>query len=100
MSNYLTEKKQWVALQNHFNEIKSKHLDDFFKNDSKRAEKFTISDGSVYLDFSKNRMNDTTLNLLVDLAENCNLVSEIEAMFTGKKINRTENRAVLHTALR
>ncbi len=97
---FLTEKKQWIALKEHFEKIKLDKISNFFKNDKDRAAKYTLSDGDIFLDYSKNRIDDETIKLLIDLAESSNLASEIEKMFSGEKINKTENRAVLHTALR
>jgi len=73
---------------------------DMFEKDSKRFSKFSINEGDILLDFSKNRINEETLKLLISLAESSDLKKEIENMFTGEKINKTENRSVLHVALR
>ena len=70
-----------------------------FKNEN-RADDFTINWGDISLDFSKNRLNKTTLDLLLNLATQCDLKNSIEKQFNGDKINKTENRAVLHTAIR
>jgi glucose-6-phosphate isomerase len=95
-----TEHPAWNALAEHYQEIGKVHLRELFANDSKRGERLTADAVGVYLDYSKNRVNDTTLKLLVQLAEESGLRSRIEAMFRGEKINVTENRAVLHVALR
>jgi glucose-6-phosphate isomerase len=96
----LTEMKEWKALQKHYKEIRDASLGSMFKSDVRRAEKFTLDLGDIYVDYSKNRVNETTMSLLVELAESCGLKREIERMFRGEKINETEDRAVLHTALR
>ena len=96
----LSERAAWKALQVHFEQIGSKHLRDFFAEDQARGERFTAEADGIFLDFSKNRINDETLKLLLQLAEESRLVERREAMFRGEKINITENRAVLHVALR
>jgi glucose-6-phosphate isomerase len=96
----LGERAAWKALQVHFQQIGSKHLRDFFAEDPARGERFTAEADGIFLDFSKNRISDETLKLLVQLAEESGLVERREAMFRGEKINITENRAVLHVALR
>jgi len=96
----LTKTKEWVALQDHFEEIKEMHMRDMFKNDPKRAEKFTALFSQLRLDYSKNRITDKTMKLLIDLAKASGVEQAIEDMFTGKTINWTEKRAVLHVALR
>lgn len=92
--------KSYSLLQNHFQQIKNKHLHDWFKEDPERGQKYALQAGSIYLDYSKNRINEETLKLFFQLLQEVNLKQTIEAMFTGQKINTTENRAVLHTALR
>lgn len=87
------------ALSDHFNRIEKEELKNLFK-DNTRFEQFSITIGDILLDYSKNRITAETHELLVKLAEECNLTKAIEAMFSGEKINETENRAVLHTALR
>jgi glucose-6-phosphate isomerase len=96
----LTERKAWKALANHFNKSRTLHLRDLFAEDPKRGERMTLEAVGLYLDYSKNRITDETLKLLVQLAEESDLRARIEAMFNGEKINITENRAVLHVALR
>ena len=96
----LTEHPAWKALQAHFQKVRTLHLRQLFADDPQRGERFTAEACGLYLDYSKNRITDETLQLLVQLAEGCNLREHIEAMFTGQKINVTEQRAVLHTALR
>jgi len=95
-----TERQAWKALAAHSQELRSSHLSDLFAEDSKRGERLAAEAVGVYLDYSKNRVNDTTLKLLFQLAEESGLRSRIGAMFRGDKINATENRAVLHVALR
>jgi glucose-6-phosphate isomerase len=80
--------------------VKNNHVRDLFAQDSQRAGKFTHSVGDIYVDFSKNRVTETTMQLLLDLARECRLGEAINAMFNGEKINQTEGRSVLHTALR
>jgi glucose-6-phosphate isomerase len=81
-------------------EITDQHLVDLFKSDTKRFEKFSVLFNDIHLDYSKNRINETTMALLFQLAKECGLNDAIAAMFSGEKINQTEDRAVLHTALR
>jgi glucose-6-phosphate isomerase len=90
----------WKALAEHSKEIEKLHLRDLFANDSARGEKLTAEGAGLFLDFSKNRVTETTLKLLLQLAEQSGLRARIDAMFRGDKINITEKRAVLHTALR
>jgi len=84
----------------HWNEIHTQRMKDLFGADSRREEKFTVRFNDIYFDYSKNRIDDTTVATLVKLAEECKLGDAIAAMFGAEKINVTENRAVLHTALR
>ena len=91
---------EWKNLQSHQSEIAEKHLRDLFAQDPERGTKLAVEGLGFYLDFSKNRLTSETMGLLHKLAERADLKSGIEAMFTGEKINITENRAVLHTALR
>ena len=90
----------WRALQDHYEAIRSRHLRDLFAHDPKRGERMTVEAAGVFLDYSKNRIDEETLRLLVALAKQSGLRERIEAMFRGEKINVTENRAVLHVALR
>jgi glucose-6-phosphate isomerase len=90
----------WQALDKHYREIKDVHLRTLFQEDPKRGERMALEAAGVYLDYSKNRLTDQTLRLLVRLAEEAGLAARIEAMFRGEKINVTEQRAVLHVALR
>ena len=96
----LTERPQWRALQQHCGEIERRHLRELFAEDPRRGEHFAAAAAGLYLDYSKNRVTRETLRLLRELAEACGLRSRIEAMFRGEKINVTEERAVLHVALR
>jgi len=96
----LTQRKAWKALQAHHTKIKELHLRQLFGEDPKRGERMTAEAAGLFLDYSKNRITDETLKLLIQLAEESGLRDRIEAMFRGDKINITENRAVLHVALR
>src|SRR5688572_22621114 len=96
----LTERPQWRALQQHCGEIEKHHLRELFAEDPRRGEQFAAEAAGLYLDYSKNRITRETLRLLRELAEACGLRSRIDAMFRGEKINVTEERAVLHVALR
>ncbi|HEX8103717.1 MAG TPA: glucose-6-phosphate isomerase [Solirubrobacteraceae bacterium] len=100
MTTPLRERAAWSALEAHFREIEPRHLRELFAADPGRGERLTLEAAGVFLDYSKNRVTDETLALLVDLAEESGLAERIEAMFSGEKINVTEDRAVLHTALR
>jgi glucose-6-phosphate isomerase len=95
-----TQRPAWQALSSHHQEIKDLHLRKLFADDAKRGERMVLEAAGLYLDYSKNRITDQTLRLLLDLAEQSGLRARIDAMFRGDKINVTENRAVLHTALR
>src|SRR5471032_3700600 len=90
----------WKALGAHHKKIENTHLSQLFADDAKRGERFAVEDVGIYLDYSKNRITDETLKLLVQLAEESGLRARIDAMFRGDKINITEQRAVLHVALR
>lgn len=96
----LTQLKTYPKLFKHYEEIKEVHMRDWFSKDKERASRYFVQLESLSLDYSKNRLNDTTLKLLFELADDCSLKEKIEAMFKGEKINTTEKRAVLHTALR
>lgn len=96
----LTERPLWKALETHYHTIKDLHLRQLFADDAKRGEHLTAEAAGIYLDYSKNRITGETLRLLVQLAEECDLRERIDAMFSGKQINSTEQRAALHTALR
>ena len=90
----------WKALEKHYQETSSLHLREQFKNDSNRAKQFTIQFEDIFFDFSKNRIDATTMQLFSKLADESKLREAIDAMFAGEIINNTEKRAVLHTALR
>ncbi len=96
----LTERPAWKALEEHYQKIRNAHLRSLFADDPQRGERLTAEGAGIYLDYSKNCITDETIRLLVNLAEECGLRERIEAMFRGQKINVTENRAVLHIALR
>ena len=90
----------WQALADHYETVRDLHLRKLFADDPTRGERMTAEAAGVYLDYSKHRINDETLKLLIELAEQSGLRARIDAMFRGDKINVTENRAVLHVALR
>ena len=96
----LKERPAWRALGAHHRELAKVHLRQLFADDAGRGERLTAEGAGIFLDYSKNRVTDETLRLLVRLAEECGLRERIEAMFSGRKINVTEDRAVLHVALR
>src|SRR6201989_2586446 len=96
----LLERAAWNALTSHYQEVKSLHLRELFANDPRRGERLTADVAGIYLDYSKNRVTDETLRLLLQLADESGLRARIDAMFNGEKINTSENRAVLHVALR
>ncbi|MBF0362846.1 MAG: glucose-6-phosphate isomerase [Oligoflexia bacterium] len=106
----LLERKEWKALELHFQQIKNCHIRELFANEkssspssspsSSRAKQFSLQKLDLFLDYSKNRINAETIKLLTNLATACELKKSIEEMFSGVKINKTENRPVLHVALR
>ena len=96
----LTERQAWKVLEAHYQKIRELRLGQLFAEDPKRGERMTAEAVGLYLDYSKNRVTDETLKLLLQLAEESGLRERIDAMFRGEKINVTENRAVLHVALR
>ncbi|NHR05058.1 glucose-6-phosphate isomerase [Chromobacterium haemolyticum] len=96
----LTELPAWQALWDHFAEAKHQHMRDLFVSDPERAERYALEVGGLFLDYSKNRITDDTLKGLMQLARESGLPAKIKAMFKGEKLNSTENRAVLHVALR
>jgi len=100
MATRLIETQAWRALQAHHAEVKDLHLRELFANDPGRAERFAAEGAGLFLDYSKNRITDETLRLLVALAEERGVAERRDAMFRGEKINTTEQRAVLHVALR
>ena len=95
-----TEQLAWKALEAHYKKIRRVHLRSLFAEDPKRGERLAAQAAGLYLDYSKNRITDETLRLLLELAEESRLRERIDAMFNGEKINVTEKRAVLHVALR
>ncbi|HMP81959.1 MAG TPA: glucose-6-phosphate isomerase [Verrucomicrobiota bacterium] len=96
----LTQRSAWKSLVSHATKSRKLHLRDLFATDSKRGQRMTVEAAGLFLDYSKNRVTDQTLKLLLELADESGLESRINAMFGGQKINITENRAVLHVALR
>src|SRR5215475_4044099 len=95
-SQSLTHKSAWRALERHYQEIRHTHLRDLFAADPQRGERMTAEAAGIFLDYSKHRITDETVALLVALADQAGLRSRIDAMFRGDKINVTEHRAVLH----
>ncbi len=100
LTSPLTERPAWKDLEAHSQKARELHLRKLFAADPERGKRMTAEGAGIYLDYSKNRVNDQTINLLLQLANESGLRPRIEAMFRGEKINRTENRAVLHVALR
>ena len=96
----VSSRAAWKALEAHQRKMEELHLRKFFGEDPKRGDRFSIEAAGIYLDYSKNRITDETIKLLFQLADGCGLRARIDAMFRGEKINITENRAVLHVALR
>jgi len=96
----VTELPAWKDLSAHFQKVNRLHLRELFAHDPKRGDRLTSEAAGLYLDYSKNRITDETLTLLLQLAEQCSLRARIDAMFAGEKINTSERRAVLHIALR
>ncbi len=92
--------RSWQALEKHYETVQGLHLRQLFADDPKRGDRFTLEAAGLYLDYSKNRITEQTVKLLLQLADECQLRDRIGAMFAGEKINITENRAVLHVALR
>ena len=96
----LRERPAWTALVSHHKAIRDVHLRELFAQDPQRGERLTVEGSGLYLDYSKNRITEETLGLLLELAEQSQLAGRIEAMFKGERINVSENRSVLHVALR
>jgi glucose-6-phosphate isomerase len=96
----LAKRKAWKGLEEHYEEVRNLHLRNLFADDPKRGERMTVEAVGIFLDYSKNRVTDQSLKLLLQLAEESGLQARIDAMFRGEKINITEKRAVLHVALR
>lgn len=90
----------WKKLETHYNTLKDAHMSDLFSEDNMRSERFSLSLEDFYVDFSKNRITEETINLLISLAEEVGLEQAIDLQFSGAVINETQGRAVLHTALR
>ncbi len=90
----------WAKLQQHHVNTKGSHLRDLFRNDPERFDKFSLQAGDIIFDYSKNIVTEETILLLLQLAEECKVKDAVGAMFSGEKINETENRPVLHVALR
>src|SRR5207244_13642605 len=99
-ANRITDTAEWKALERHYADMRDVHLRELFASDPRRGETMTLEAGALYLDYSKNRITPETVGLLLALAERAGLRDRIEAMFTGQRINVTEDRAVLHVALR
>src|SRR5690242_14327658 len=96
----LAKRTAWKALESHYRKVRNLHLRDLFAHDRTRGERMAAEAAGIYLDYSKNRITDQTIKLLLQLAEESGLQARIDAMFRGEKINITENRAALHVALR
>ena len=99
-ARYPIDLKAWQALKDHYGEMRKRAIPDLFAKDAKRAERLTLSAGNLTLDYSKNLINTATAKLFTRLAKEASVPAAIEAMFSGEAINKTEGRAVLHTALR
>ena len=95
-----TKLSSWRKLTLHFKDIEALHLRELFADDDKRGATYILDVGDIYLDYSKNRITDQTISLLIDLAREAGVEEMREKMFSGEPINSTEKRAVLHTALR
>ena len=100
MGKKLTRRSEWKDLSSHWKKVESVHMRDLFAKNGERGKEFSLKACDLFLDYSKNRITSETMELLVELATAVGLKEKIEAMFTGEKINETEGRAVLHTALR
>ena len=100
MTSALTASSSWKALQAHMPALQAMHLRELFAADAQRGQRFTLEAAGIYLDYSKQRITEETLRLLLALADEANLSERIAAMFAGARINSTEHRAVLHVALR
>ena len=96
----LTQRPAWEELQNHSKQVRTQHLRDLFAADPERGQRMAIEAAGIYLDYSKNRITEQTIKLLIQLADQSGLHARTEAMFRGDRINTTENRSVLHIALR
>src|SRR5262245_37696230 len=96
----LVQRSAWKSLESHYRDIRHQHLRELFSGDPKRGTRLTAEAAGIFLDYSKQRIADETVKLLLELAEEVDLRARIDAMFRGDKINNTEKRAVLHVALR
>ena len=96
----LTHRPSWQKLEEHYHSARDLHLRTLFAEDPQRGERFALEAVGIYLDYSKNRVTDETMRLLLELTKSAGLRERIDAMFNGEKINITERRAVLHVALR
>src|SRR6266702_1600212 len=96
----LTHRPSWQKLEEHYHTTRNLHFRKLFAQDPHRGERFALATVGIYLGYCKNRVNDETMRLLLELAESAGLRERIDAMFKGEKINVTERRAVLHVALR
>jgi glucose-6-phosphate isomerase len=96
----LRDRPAWTALEQHYEQIKGRHLRDLFADDANRGERLTAEGSGLFLDYSKNRVTDDTIKLLIDLAQQSGLTERTQAMFSGERINVSESRSVLHVALR
>src|SRR5579884_3472898 len=96
----LVQRPIWKALEAHYQKVRDVHLRTLFAEDPRRGERLAVEAVGLYFDYSKHRITDETMRLLIALAEECGLRQRIDAMFRGEKINTTENRPVLHVALR
>ena len=95
-----TSQKSWSNLEEVYNQENNLHINDYFKNENNRLENFTASLNNLYIDFSKNRISKKAFDLLIELCKETDLKENINKYFNGSRINETENRSVLHTALR
>ncbi|RPI09297.1 MAG: glucose-6-phosphate isomerase, partial [Zetaproteobacteria bacterium] len=100
MPPMLTGRPAWKALETHYRQLRDVHLRQLFADDPDRGERFVLDAAGLRLDYSKHRITDETIRLLASLAAECDLAGRRDAMFRGDKINATEQRAVLHVALR
>src|SRR5215510_9192547 len=94
------ETNAWQQLRHHHEQMRNASMKEMFKEEADRFSKFSVNAGDIVFDYSKNIINEHTIGLLLHLAEECKVKEAIEAMFNGDKINETENRSVLHVALR
>ena len=97
---HITKTSEWATLADHYDKVKDLHLRDLFARDPERGERFGVDINDLYVDYSKNRVTNETIDLLLAVASRAGLAARIEAMFSGERINVTEDRSVLHVALR